>query len=248
VHDALFEREGGACEDHLGGARGVAPPRGEGLVVGGDVEDVGFEPGLLDVLAVGEGADPVPVAQAVGRELGLGVPERRKEGKRWCIKGLGGKGWPALDPSMTEPLQSLRARFVAMRNVEIDDEPINELGGFTVINRALRVNVGIIAQAHPSRIIVAMNFDEMRWVGMVKNIDNDKVTVHVKDNVELKAKLVTSMDSTELLYCPMRGGTFGMRHELECFRLVKTFFKRYAVRERLAGQREALRAMTNLRV
>jgi hypothetical protein len=66
--------------------------------------------------------------------------------------------------------------------------------------------------------------------------------------VELKAKLVTSMDSTELLYCPMRGGTFGMRHELECFRLVKTFFKRYAVRERLAGQREGLRAMTNLRV
>jgi hypothetical protein len=132
--------------------------------------------------------------------------------------------------------------------VEIDDEPINELGGFTVVNRALRVNVGIAVQAHPNRVIVAMNFDEVRWAGMIKSTDNKTAVVHVNDNFELKAKRVTSMDNTNLLYCPMRGGTFGMRHELESFKLVKAFFKRYAERERLADQREVRQALTNMRV
>lgn len=77
VHDALLEREGGAREDELGGARGVPAPRDEGLVVRArDVQDVGVELGLLDDLLVGEDAEPVPVAHPVGRPLGLGVPAR----------------------------------------------------------------------------------------------------------------------------------------------------------------------------
>ena len=88
VHDALLEREGGADEDELGAVRMmmVGPaPGDEGLVVAGDVEDVGVELGLLDDLVVGEDAEPVPVAQAVGRPLGLRVPARG-----YLSGGLGG--------------------------------------------------------------------------------------------------------------------------------------------------------------
>lgn len=73
VEDALFEREGRADEDGLEGAGGVPPPRVEGLVVGGDVEDVRVEPDLLDGLGAREDREPLPVAQAVGGELGFRV-------------------------------------------------------------------------------------------------------------------------------------------------------------------------------
>ena len=91
VHDALLEREGGADEDELGAAvrRMVGPaPGDEGLVVAGDVEDVGVELGLLDDLLVGEDAEPVAVAQAVGRPLGLAV----SAGRGGVLKG-GAGGW-----------------------------------------------------------------------------------------------------------------------------------------------------------
>lgn len=88
VHDALLEREGGADEDELGAAvrmMMVGPaPGDEGLVVAGDVEDVGVELGLLDDLLVGEDAEPVAVAQAVGRPLGLAV----SAGRGGVLKGL----------------------------------------------------------------------------------------------------------------------------------------------------------------
>jgi hypothetical protein len=87
VHDALLEREGGAYEDELGAVRMmmVGPaPGDEGLVVAGDVEDVGVELGLLDDLLVGEDAEPVAVAQAVGRPLGLAV----SAGRGGVLKGL----------------------------------------------------------------------------------------------------------------------------------------------------------------
>ena len=89
VHDALLEREGGADEDELGAGAvrmmmaGPAPGD-EGLVVAGDVEDVGVELGLLDDLLVGEDAEPVAVAQAVGRPLGLAV----SAGRGGVLKGL----------------------------------------------------------------------------------------------------------------------------------------------------------------
>ena len=50
VHDALLEREGGADEDELGVIVSGPAPGDEGLVVAGDVEDVGVELGLLDDL------------------------------------------------------------------------------------------------------------------------------------------------------------------------------------------------------
>jgi hypothetical protein len=52
----------------------MALPRGDGLVEAGDVEDVALELALLDGLVGGVDSEPVPVAQAVGRRLGLGVP------------------------------------------------------------------------------------------------------------------------------------------------------------------------------
>lgn len=74
MEDALLQGEGGADEDGLGLARGVAAPRVEGLVVGGDVEDVRVEADLLDGLGAGEDREPLAVAQAVGRQLGFRVP------------------------------------------------------------------------------------------------------------------------------------------------------------------------------
>ena len=72
VEDALLEREGGAHEDGL--RRGGRAPRDEGLVVLGDVEDVGLEAALVDVGRGRERAHPVPVAEPVGGLLRLGVP------------------------------------------------------------------------------------------------------------------------------------------------------------------------------
>jgi hypothetical protein len=91
VHDTLLEREGGAGEDVFDGARGVSLPRDARLVVLGDVEDVGVELDLFDVALVGEDGQPLPVAQAVGGCLGLGVPgnvgtvSSPKTCKRACI-------------------------------------------------------------------------------------------------------------------------------------------------------------------
>ena len=116
VHDALLEREGGTDEDELGAVRPA--PGDEGLVVAGDVEDVGVELGLLDDLPphgqmifmlenhhkkqavvcfggasdllVGEDAEPVAVAQAVGRPLGLAV----SAGRGGVLKGGADRGGP----------------------------------------------------------------------------------------------------------------------------------------------------------
>jgi hypothetical protein len=74
VEHALLEGEGGAHEDGLAGLGAL--PRGQGLVVLGDVEDVGLEAALVDVGRGREGADPVPVAEPVGGLLGFGVPAR----------------------------------------------------------------------------------------------------------------------------------------------------------------------------
>jgi hypothetical protein len=77
MEDALLEREGRAGHTPfwiLGGQVVMALPRGDGLVEAGDVEDVPLELALLDGLVGGVDGEPVPVAQAVGRRLGLGVP------------------------------------------------------------------------------------------------------------------------------------------------------------------------------
>lgn len=77
VEDALLEGEGGAHEDGPRRLAGVEPvPRDEGLMVLGDVEDVGLEAALVDVGRGRERADPVPVAEPVWGLLGLGVPAR----------------------------------------------------------------------------------------------------------------------------------------------------------------------------
>ena len=74
MEHALLEREGGAHEDGAAGLGFVEPaPRDEGLVVLGDVEDVGLEAALVDVGRGREGAHPVPVADPVGRCLGFRV-------------------------------------------------------------------------------------------------------------------------------------------------------------------------------
>ena len=72
TEDALFQREGGARGDPLDGA-GVALPRDQGLVVLGDVEDVALELALFEGRGGREGADPIPVAQAVAGGLGFRV-------------------------------------------------------------------------------------------------------------------------------------------------------------------------------
>jgi hypothetical protein len=91
VEDALLEGERGARDAPLGcglawagGGVGLALPRDEGLVGARDVEDVALELALLDGLVARVDAEPVPVADPVGRGLGLGV-----SGERWGKTGLG---------------------------------------------------------------------------------------------------------------------------------------------------------------
>ena len=81
VEDALLEGERGARDAPLGcwllvccsGGKLLALPRDEGLVRACDVEDVALELAFFDGLVTGVDAEPVPVADPVGRCLGLGV-------------------------------------------------------------------------------------------------------------------------------------------------------------------------------
>jgi hypothetical protein len=137
VEDALLEREGGAGQAPfmgMGGRMLVALPRGEGLVVAGDVEDVPLELALLDGLVGGVDGEPVAVAQAVGRGLGLGVPGATGR-KRGVIPGIkvvcGGKGSTQVIPSKM-PRKSRSNQFqqdlkkgmeaALLENVKADDE------------------------------------------------------------------------------------------------------------------------------
>lgn len=74
VEDALLQGEGGADADPLEGPGVVSLPRDKGLVVAGDGQDVRVEAALFEGVGRGVGADPVPVADAVGAGLGLAVP------------------------------------------------------------------------------------------------------------------------------------------------------------------------------
>jgi hypothetical protein len=85
VKDALLKREGGARADPLDA--GPAPPRGEGLVKGRDVEHVGVELALVKRPVRCVDAGPVPVPQAVAARLGLGEPG----GKRCVFKRVAGR-------------------------------------------------------------------------------------------------------------------------------------------------------------
>ena len=75
MEDALFEREAGADEGPL--ELVVSLPRDEGLVDVCDVDNVGLEPALVEGPVRGVGADPVAVAQAVARRLGLREPKAK---------------------------------------------------------------------------------------------------------------------------------------------------------------------------
>ena len=78
AQDALLEREGGARDDPFDA--GTTLPRDEGLMELGDVDNVGLELALLEGDGGREGADPVPVAQAVAGGLGFSVSARLVRG------------------------------------------------------------------------------------------------------------------------------------------------------------------------
>ena len=82
MKNALFQGEGGARHGPLEVlvvgvllllGRGIVP-RDEGLVKLGDVKHMALELAFLEVGIIGKDTDPVAVAQAVDRCLGLGVP------------------------------------------------------------------------------------------------------------------------------------------------------------------------------
>jgi len=137
VEHALLEREGGAHADPAGPA---ARAEGhEGLVAGGDVEDVPLEPALFEGLVRREDGEPVPVAQPVGGELGLGVPAGKIRGLGWLFKlGRGGLGIHMFDVgyySREAVFQRVRAEAMRIHGDKFEDGHKLErlVGGFAVV-------------------------------------------------------------------------------------------------------------------
>ena len=140
VEDALLEREGGAHEDGL--RRGGRAPRDEGLVVLGDVEDVGLEAALVDVGRGRERAHPVPVAEPVGGLLRLGVPGLGGVYLKVSVWVLGKTRYSGnMSLTQTAALTLMKNQLRnAVDNVSFDDEHRNS---FTVIDTNTNCSAGV---------------------------------------------------------------------------------------------------------
>lgn len=132
-------------------------------------------------------------------------------------------------------MDRLKICLGALPNVELDDAPINELGGFTVINTAADCNAGVLVSN--SRVTVAMDLEDAR--SMIVSREGTDVVLEVfnqrsgaKD--KLSAYIVESQDDSTLVYYKAARSMGGAKRMQSCLMLITTLFAHANGEEMLA--------------
>jgi hypothetical protein len=135
---------------------------------------------------------------------------------------------------MTALIQSLKARFAGIRNVEIDeDHPVEgSVASFHVESTLTECFVGVFAsEGRPGRVTIAMEVADVGRAGMLAKLTPTTATVRVNAHLEVETRRITSMDETKVLYYEMHGDKIPMQKVLDCVSLITALFEGVAVHE-----------------
>jgi hypothetical protein len=145
---------------------------------------------------------------------------------------------------MTALIQSLKARFAGIRNVEIDeDHPVvGSVASFHVESTVAECYVGVFAsEGSPGRVTIAMEVADVARAGMLAKLTRTTATVRVNAHLQVETRRITSMDETKVLYYEMDGDRIPMQKVLDCVALITRLFQGVA-------EHEARQALADMRV
>lgn len=134
-------------------------------------------------------------------------------------------------PSNEMIFGALREKLGSLPNVEIDDEqPVNENGGFTVVNQEVGCNVGVLIEG--DKAVVAANFDDCFHLITGATFSSDSLVLmevtHPNNPSRkhmIRAKKVVSADDTLLVYFQIHRCLFTPFRQNLCKMLVADIFE-----------------------
>ena len=129
---------------------------------------------------------------------------------------------------MAALIQSLKARFAGIQNVEIDeDHPVQgSVASFHVESTVAECFVGVFAsEGSPGRVTIAMEVADVARAGMLAKLTHTTATVRINAHLEVETRRITSMDETKVLYYEMHGDRLTMQRALDCVALVTALFE-----------------------